>query len=384
MTTRGGAAGARSYACPAPILGRRGGPLAHDARMCEALSVRLHRRQTLQAGLICGVLAPFLSYPRAAFAEGSSADTQARWLAGLAALPGIEPSAEWRAYAKAENERWQLSLPRIKAMQDWSAKELAPLMPPEHTVFYPFAGPDALHALALFGGARRIVLVGLEPVGAIPELGNPVPAGFFGRLGSALGDVHRLTFFRTHEMSTDFEREGVLAAIVASVARMGGTVSSVQGVQSGGAPPSARIDWSTSAGQPRRLDYVQADLANAGLKQVAAFAATIHGLAPYVTFVKAAMYLLAEARFSSLRQTILDDSSIVLQDDTGIPFRHFDERWATRFFGRYEAPGAPFEERLQPTLRTAFEQRASALPFGIGYHVQPSRSNLLIASKGRR
>ena len=57
----------------------------------------------------------------------------------------------------------------------------------------------------------------------------------------------------------------------------------------------------------------------------------------------------------------------------------------TRFFGRYEAPGAPFEERLQPALRAAFEQRGpSALPFGIGYHVQPGRSNLLIASKGRR
>jgi len=97
------------------------------------------------------------------------------------------------------------------------------------------------------------------------------------------------------------------------------------------------------------------------------------------------MYLLAEARFSSLRQVILDDSSIVLQDDTGVPFRYFDERWATRFFGRYEAPGTPFEERVQPTLRAAFEQRgASALAFGIGYHVQPNRSNLLIASKGRR
>lgn len=353
--------------------------------MCETLNVRLHRRQTLQAGLLFGAFAPFFAYPRAAFAEGSAADTQARWLAGLAPLPGVEPSAEWRAYAQSENERWQLSQPRIRAMQDWSAKELVPLVPPDHTVFYPFAGPDALHALSLFGGARRIVLVGLEPVGALPDPTAPVPAGFFGRLGSALGDVHRLTFFRTHEMSTDFQREGVLAAVVASVVRMGGRVSSVQGVQTGTTPPSARIEWVTSAGQPRRLDYVQADLANAGLKTAAAFAATVHGLAPYVTFVKAAMYLLAEARFSSLRQMILDDSSIVLQDDTGIPFRHFDERWATRFFGRYEAPGTPFEERLQPTLRTAFEQRgAVALPFGIGYHVQPSRSNLLIASKGRR
>jgi len=339
--------------------------------------VRLSRRQSLQAGLLLGSLSPLAA--QTALADTSNAETQARWLAGLAPLPGIAESAEWSAYAKTENERWLLTQARVKAMQDWATKELVPLVPADHSVFYPFAGPDALHALALFGGARRIVLVGLEPVGALPDPAAPVPAGFFTRLGSAMGDVHRLTFFRTHEMSTDFQREGVLAALVATVVRMGGKVSSVSSAQGG------RIDWTTATGQPRRLDYVQADLANAALKPAAALMATVHGLAPYVTFVKAAMYLLAEARFSSLRQTILDDSSIILQDDTGIPFRHFDERWATRFFGRYEAPGAPFEERNQPALRTAFEQRgASPLSFGIGYHVQPARSNLLIASKGRR
>ena len=333
----------------------------------------MSRRQSL----LLAAASPFVA--RAAFADlatASTVDSQARWLAGLAPLPGVAESVEWSVYAKAENERWQQTQARVKAMQDWATRELVPLVPADHSVFYPFAGPDALHALSLFGGARRIVLVGLEPVGALPDPTAPAPAGFFTRLGSAMADVHRLTFFRTHEMSTDFQREGVLAALVATVTRMGGKVSSVQG---------ARIDWVTSTGQPRRLDYVQADLANAGLKSASSLVSTVHGLAPYVTFVKAAMYLLAEARFSSLKQMILDDSAIVLQDDTGVPFRHFDERWATRLFGRYEGPGAPFEDRVQPTLRTAFEQRgASPLSFGIGYHVQPARSNLLIASKGRR
>ncbi len=352
--------------------------------MWQVLTVRLSRRQVFAGGLMLAAS----SSVRTAFADGALSDThthaQARWLAGLMALPGLDPSADWEAFAQLENERWLQSQPRIKAMQEWSAKELAPLVPPEHTVFYPFAGPDALHAIALFGGARRIVLVGLEPVGALPDPAA-VPPGFFSRLGSALGDVHRLTFFRTHEMSTDFQREGVLSALVATVARMGGRVSSVQGAQVASNPPSARIDWVTAAGQVRRLDYVQADLANNGLKATPSLTSMVHGLAPHVTFVKAAMYLLAEPRFASLRQMILDDSSIVLQDDTGVPFRYFDERWATRFFGRYEAPGSPFEDRVQPALRSAFEQHGtSSLSFGIGYHVQPSRSNLLVASKGRR
>ena len=359
--------------------------------MCQVLTVRLSRRQILAGGLTLAASSPASLPVRNAFADAALSDThthaQARWLAGLMPLPGLDPSAEWAAFAQLENERWLQSQPRIKAMQEWSAKELQPLVPPEHAVFYPFAGPDALHALSLFGGARRIVLVGLEPVGALPDPAA-VPPGFFSRLGSALGDVHRLTFFRTHEMSTDFQREGVLSALVATVARMGGRVSSVQGAQAASnppTPPGARIDWATAAGQARRLDYVQADLANSGLKAAPSLTSMVHGLAPCVTFVKAAMYLLAEPRFASLRQMILDDSSIVLQDDTGVPFRYFDERWAARFFGRYEAPGSPFEERVQPALRSAFEQHgASALSFGIGYHVHPSRSNLLVASKGRR
>ena len=342
----------------------------------------MSRREALRGGLALGSFA-LVGAPRAAFAGDAPVSAQARWLAGLAPLGGIEPGAEWQAYAKAEKDRWQSSQARVKAIQDWSAREIAPLLPPEPAVFYPFAGPDALHGLALFGSARRIVLVGLEPVGALPDPAAPVPAGFFTRLGAALADVHRLTFFRTLEMSSDFQREGVLAALVATIVRMEGTVSSVQ---TSTTPPSARIDWTNATGLTRRLDYVQADLANAGLKGAAApVVGMVHGLAPYVTFVKAAMFLLAEPRFSTLKQMILDDSSIVLQDDTGVPFRAFDERWATRLFGRYEAPSSPYEERVQPALRAAYEQRgATPLAFGIGYHVQPARSNLLVASKGHR
>lgn len=351
---------------PGPRRSRRRRGCARD------WGVRLRRRQALATGVLLSV------FPRAAFGDVLPFDMQARWLAGLAPLAGTEPSAEWTAYAQAENDRWKLAQGRLKAMIDWSSREIVPLVPRDYTLFYPFAGPDALHALALFGAARRVILVGLEPVGALVDPSR-LPGGYFTRLGAAVADVHRLTFFRTRDMSTDFQREGVLAAIVATIARMGGTITSVQTSSS---PPAARIDWTSTNGQPRRLDYVQADLANVGLKGQAQLVADLHARAPLVTFVKAAMYLFAEARFSNLRQTILDDSAVVVQDDTGIPFRYFDRGWAIRFFGRYEPPSPPFEQRVQPDLREAFERRSvRPVPFGIGYHVRAERSNLLIASR---
>lgn len=341
----------------------------------------LRRRQALLAGLL-----PLV--PRAASAEEPatlSADAQARWIAGLAPHPTLAPSAEWAAYAKTEDERWQATRARVKAMEDWAAHELVPVMPKDPVLFYPFAGPDVLSASALFGGARRLLLVGLEPVGTLPDpASGAVPVGFFSRLGAALADVHRLTFFRTQEMASDFRQDGVLGALVATIARLGHRVTRiVVQAAAAGASARARVEWTDWAGAARRLEYVQADLANAGLKAQPSLVASIHGLAPCVTFLKAAMYLLPEARFSTLRQAILDDSAVVVQDDTGMPFRSFDARWAVRAFGRYETPGAPYESRLQPDLRAVFERRAPApLPFGIGYHVDPRRSNLLVASKG--
>jgi hypothetical protein len=343
--------------------------------MCDKHRVRLLRRQIL-AGL---AFAPSVR------ADEGSMSARARWLAGL---PTTEPgTAEWAAYAKTEDERWVASRARVRAMQEWAAATLASAAPPETSVFYPFGGPDALHAVALFGGARRIVLVGLEPVGELPDPDSRrgVPSGYFSRLGAALADVHRLGFFRTWEMQNDFRADGVLSALVATVVRMGGQVNMVR-TNSGDAQavPGARIDWTTASGDARRLDYWQADLANAGLRARPDVVREVRALAKFVTFVKAASYLLAEPRFAQLRQTILDESVLVVQDDTGIPFRHFGEHWACRLFGRYELPAPPFEERTQLDLQAAFAQRApSPLPFGVGYHVDARRSNLLVASRTR-
>lgn len=316
---------------------------------------------------------------RSARAEEVDENARARWIAGVDPPASFEPSAEWRAYAKTESERWLASAPRVKAMEDWSAKELT-AVPADRPVVYPFAGPDALHAIALFGAkAKRLFLVGLEPVGTLLDASHAPAAGAFTRLGAAQADLHRLGFFRTQEMASDFAKEGVLAAMVGTIVRLGGRVGTVHVAAS---PPSVRIDWTNKAGDARRLDYVQVDLSNAGLKAQTQLVADIHALAPYITFVKAAMYLLGEARFSYLRQTLLDESAVVIQDDTGVPLRHFDARWAMRFYGSYDAPPPAYDDRAESALKDALEHRSvGALPFGFGYHVQPAKACLVVATK---
>ncbi len=319
------------------------------------------RRQILAAGAV-------LALPRAARAD-DVADVS-RWIAGTSAS-GV--STDWDAYAQAETERWKAADGRVKALRDFGDCELKPLLPADAPLFYPFAGPDLLHAMTLFPTARRAVLVGLEPVGALPAPGA-APSGYFTRLGGGMASQHRFGFFRTMDMASDFAKDGVLGVLVATIVRLGGTV---ERLQRGAAPPSVRIDYRIG-NDARRVEYVQADLSNAGLHAWPG----VRALAPHVTFVKAAMYLLPEPRFSALRQLLLDGTSVLVQDDTGIPYRALGAEWAVRLFGTYEAPRRPFEDRLQPELRAAYATKSPRpLGFGLGYALEPKRSNLLVATK---
>jgi hypothetical protein len=246
----------------------------------------------------------------------------------------------------------------MATLSSWSAHELLPLLPP---------------------GRPRAFLLGLEPIAPLPS--PPAPAGFFAHLDSALDEFHRLGFFRTRTMQSELRESGVLPIFVATLARSGGTVTTIE---IGASQTRARVDWETPSGEPRRLDYVQVDLSNAGLTAEARLVAELRALAPHVTFLKAASYLLAEDRFSYVRRLLIDGSDAIVQDDSGIPFRDLDTRWAKRLFGAYVAPRPPFEDRLQPALRDAFAGCSpAALPFAIGYHFDPDASNLLLASKTR-
>ena len=269
-------------------------------------------------------------------------------------------------------------------MEDWARRELSPVLPAARPVFYPFGGPDAVHAIALFGGAPHLLLVGLEPIGDLPDPGameGADSAAYFAALGAAMADLHRLTFFRTRALASDVRQIGVLPILLASIVRLGGHVVSVARP----APFRASIAWTSREGRESRLDYAQIDLGNGSLGRHPEHVAALRDLGSSVTFMKAASYLLGDARFSFARRLILEVSDAIVQDDSGVPFSDLHDGWTTRLFGRYVAPLEPFQDRAQPDLASAFAaQRPPPLPFGIGYHALSRRSNLVVALRASR
>ena len=86
--------------------------------------------------------------------------------------------------------------------------------------------------------------------------------------------------------------------------------------------------------------------------------------------------------FSHVRDFLLTHSKVILQDDSGIPYRLFSkDKWNIRHYGRYVGPINRFKEHPQPDLATENAMSApTALEFSFGYQWQPSRSSLIIAT----
>jgi len=83
--------------------------------------------------------------------------------------------------------------------------------------------------------------------------------------------------------------------------------------------------------------------------------------------------------FSTIRGTILAKSRVVVEEDSGIPYRYFDQAWDVRLFGTYSEPIQLFKDWNQDDLKTAYSGTGVLpLDFGIGYRHR-GQSNLLVA-----
>lgn len=100
------------------------------------------------------------------------------------------------------------------------------------------------------------------------------------------------------------------------------------------------------------------------------------------TYLKAASFLMHSSTFSFLRNHILNNSLAVIEDDSGIPYRHFANNFDVTLYGVYKKPSKELPPSwYQPDLEALYKERhdsIKALPYRIGY---TSPSNLLVARK---
>jgi hypothetical protein len=329
---------------------------------------------------------------------GSSINDTARYLGGLPgsnrgdlALP--RGSAEWKAHASRMDRLWSVQSGRQTHIGGFR-KELG--LFGNGTIFYPFGGPDHLHAASYFPGAGTYILVGLEGAETMPELSTlsstELSRGLNG-IAHSLRTVTEASYFVTTEMRADLGAtplRGTLPLLLAQIARDGKSVSSVEAValdSSGHLIPrssgSACPGWHIRAGG-KNIFYFRQDLSNGGLgdRRLLKFVSNRGG---HTTFVKSASYLMHQGNFSTIRDYIVNNSRGIVQCPSGVPYRHLrDGGWNIKLHGNYRGASSPFTQYHQQDLAIAYAEKhhpVKPMTFGFGYLLDPKSTCVIVGHR---
>ena len=142
-----------------------------------------------------------------------------------------------------------------------------------------------------------------------------------------------------------------------------------------------KIVFKAATGGTKTLYYYRTDLSNGAANT--AFFDFCKKQRGAVALLKAASYLLHEPGFSRCRDFLLKNSSAIVQDDSGIPYRDFSQKdWDVKLFGAYAGTNGIFAKYGQPDLLAAYRDTPSApLGFAFGYQWQSEKGTLMIATK---
>lgn len=331
-------------------------------------------------------------------------DESSRFIAGLPMasnrLRGIAGYGFYGVHTKRLQELFRrVKTKRLKPMSDFSQTELSTDKVGDGTLFYPFSGPDALHAVTLFPNYKQYVFIAFEPPGSFKKFSSRDTTGVPDYLQSVqinINEVTNYSYFITDKMRkfiTADKVDGALPLIGLFLVHTDhtlighgrrylhadGTINT-QSRDTSKVPVQEVHDiYFTKNGSTyiQRLTYIYANLGNAAYAGKIGFTNNtplrhfLNSMKGFNTYVKSASYLMHNAGFSEIRNFLLSNANTVFQDDTGIPFENYDQRnWDFVFYGRYARPINLFAKRYSPALDSAYsnpEFTKRPLPFMSGY-----------------
>lgn len=311
----------------------------------------------------------------------------------------------WKSYSQQANVTWSSFFSKNEAARTWGDNELTEVRKSCNTLIYPFSGPDALFPEIFFPQTKEIFMIGLEPVGSIPSFknieNNTQLDTIFEKYKRAINEVIKFSFFMTKKMKielTNQDIDGTTPIIMLFLVREGKELLKVEPItigKDGGVivknnfneiksskNKGVRIFYNNPGSKEvRQITYISTNLADGTLtvnSELLAFFDNMKG--NVCSYVKSASYLMHKNAFSTIRNTLLTKSKFHLQDDSGIPYKYFDQKmWDIKLYGTYEKPIKLFIKSAEADLAKAYKDSTiKKLNFRIGY---AGKSNLLFAKK---
>lgn len=346
-------------------------------------------------------------------AASREADDVARFIAGMPGTPDgtfadLENFAAWKEHRRLMDQAWRhAEAELIGGLHEFQNQELNDALASTKSLFYPFGGPDALTPTAFFPHSESYAMVGLEPAGTLPsnaQIRKKDLAQYLLSVRRTIGSELGRSFFITREMDRQFRgqvTDGLLTPIILLLVRSGHTVLGFRYVRledngevmerpasyvstAAFANKGVEIEFRSHADQTiHRLAYFSVNLADDRLRENKAFLAYAGRLKGTATLLKATSYMTHRGDFSIIRDMVLANSAVILQDDSGIPYHCFGAGlWKLQLYGDYTQPYGSFRFLVQPDLRKAYRTSAARpLPMHIGYGYRRITSNLLLARR---
>lgn len=352
--------------------------------------------------------APLLGQPKIEDVTTAYNDT-ALFLAGLplnkAEFKHLTETKSYEEYKTAIDTNWNNFFGSNRTLiADWTKKHLGNNY--SRALFYPFSGPDILHALTFYPEANEIIMFGLEPTGGIPDITQVDKANIqksLRQLLTALNFSLGKAFFVTQEMQeqvTPSSLNGISAIMLFFLARGEYYIIQVNNINinpDGSIENGfARADRGSVNGveilfaeknsyKIKRARYFTLDIENKS-PQMERFTRYIANYPPFTTIIKSASYLVWWDNFSTIRNLILERSESILQDDTGIPYKILkdNEFWEVTHFGKYHRPIPIFKACYQKDLEEdnlKFSKADIPFVYGYGYGYKDITYQLIKAQK---
>ena len=262
-------------------------------------------------------------------------------------------------------------------------------------VAYLFSGADAVTVLSLFPTADNITLVAAQPLfGDLSKALIPQQIqkecevqNYFGRFG----------YFRTNDLEgKESVQPRFIKMLAYSIISSGsyinrielfkvndkGDIEIIRNMPEFGFD-GLRIHITTSEKKLVLIDYVKINLSNSELVNAPKITQYLSNNLHDTIFLKAASHLLQSPNYSLLADMIVKQSSIIVQDESGLDIKLFSEFYKIKAYGKFERfqklwQLSPSAKRLSEFLESNSTQQP--LPFTLGYE-KPKGSLLLIGTR---
>ena len=319
-------------------------------------------------------------------------------------------SPEGQEHIKLLSESWnQLDQSRLSKIRPWRDQEIGHLNKEQHNLFYPFSGPDFLNAFLYFPNCDNYLMFGLEPIGELPTFkadDKKFMKQYFYRSREALAELLKRNYFITSFMSGDLNTaslKGVLPLMSIFLARTGSKIVKVERIVFDTEGNRKVVPITVPTDKDRTLLHIEfigegktksqniyyfgSDIQEKFVEKKKHFVNFIKSFDKKIALIKSASYLPHYEIFTTIRNIILDETTAVLQDDTGVPYSYYKKQgWNVQLYGKYAAPVSDFKSGYQADLRDAFktDKTVKKLDFTYGYHWKTDNTSLLFCQKPKQ